>query len=43
MKKININITKQPHFIGCWNLGNNHLCNNIIEFFENNKSNAEME
>ena len=38
MKKININITKQPHFIGCWNLGNNNLCNNIIEFFENSKS-----
>ena len=38
MKKININITKQPHFIGCWNLENSHLCNNIIKFFENNKS-----
>ena len=38
MKKINITITKQPHFIGCWNLENNDLCNDIIKFFENNKS-----
>ena len=38
MKKINIDIIKQPHFIGCWNLENNALCNDIIKFFENNKS-----
>ena len=38
MKKINIDIKKKPHFIGCWNLENNDLCNNIIKFFENNKS-----
>jgi len=37
MKKINIKITKQPHFIGCWNLENKNLCNDIINFFENNK------
>ena len=37
MEKIDINITKQPHFIGCWNLGNNDLCDEIVKFFENNK------
>tara|TARA_B110000014_G_C19982513_1_gene508762 strand:+ start:150 stop:773 length:624 start_codon:yes stop_codon:yes gene_type:complete len=37
MKKINI-ASKQIHFIGCWNLENNKLCNDIIKFFENNKS-----
>ena len=38
MKKININITKQPHFIGCWNFENDSLCEDIIKFFEENKS-----
>jgi hypothetical protein len=38
MKKININITKQPHFIGCWNLENNNLCKDIIKLFEDNKA-----
>ena len=28
MKRININ-TQQTHFIGCWNLKNNKLCNEI--------------
>ena len=37
MKKININ-SEHSHFIGCWNLANNQLCNEIINFFENNKS-----
>ena len=36
MKRININ-TQQTHFIGCWNLENNKLCNEITQFFENNK------
>ena len=36
MKKINI-ISKSTHFIGCWNLENNNLCSNIINFFESNK------
>ena len=36
MKKINI-ISKDTHFIGCWNLENNNLCSKIIDFFENNK------
>ena len=36
MKRININI-QQTHFIGCWNLENNKLCNEITQFFENNK------
>jgi|TARA_B110000438_G_C15812888_1_gene650518 hypothetical protein len=38
MKKINLNTIKQPHFIGCWNLEDNNLCEDIIKFFENNKS-----
>ena len=33
MKRINID-SKQTHFIGCWNLENNKLCNEIISFFE---------
>ena len=37
MKKININ-SQQTHFIGCWNLENNDLCNEIINLFENNKN-----
>ena len=37
MKRININ-TQQTHFIGCWNLVNNKLCNEITNFFENNKN-----
>ena len=38
MKKIDINISKQPHFIGCWKLENDELCKDIINFFEKNKS-----
>ena len=37
MKRININ-TQQTHFIGCWNLENNKLCNEITNFFEHNKN-----
>ena len=37
MKKININ-SQQTHFIGCWNLENNKLCNEITNFFEQNKN-----
>ena len=37
MKRINIK-SKQTHFIGCWNLENNKLCNEITNFFENNKN-----
>ena len=37
MKRININ-SQQVHFIGCWNLENDKLCNEIINFFENNKN-----
>ena len=37
MKRININ-TQQTHFIGCWNLKNDKLCNDITKFFENNKN-----
>ena len=37
MKRININ-SQQTHFIGCWNLENKKLCNEIINLFENNKN-----
>ena len=37
MKRININ-TQQTHFIGCWNLEDSGLCNEIIHFFNNNKN-----
>ena len=37
MKRIELN-KRQIHFIGCWNLENNTLCNTIINFFENNKN-----
>ena len=30
--------TDQPHFIGSWNIKNNDLCKQIINFFEENKS-----
>jgi len=36
MKKINIK-SQGAHFIGCWNLENKKLCNEIINFFEQNK------
>ena len=36
MKKIFIN-SKQTHFIGCWNIENNNLCEKIISLFEKNK------
>ena len=28
---------KKPHFIGSWNIGNDDMCNQIINFFEENK------
>ena len=37
MKKINID-SKEIHFIGSWNLENNKLCKEIINFFEENKN-----
>ena len=30
--------TKQPHFIGSWDIKNENICNEIINFFEKNKS-----
>ena len=29
---------KQPHFIGSWNIKNENICKEIINFFEENKS-----
>ena len=34
MKKIKVSPTKNPHFIGCWNIDNDKLCDEIIKFFE---------
>ena len=38
MKKIFTNSNKSPNFIGSWNIENDKLCNDIIKFFEENKS-----
>ena len=44
MKRINIrsntvkNEEQNPHFIGAWNLENDDLCKEIINFFEENKN-----
>lgn len=36
MKRINFTTEANPHFIGAWNILNDSLCRNIINFFENN-------
>ena len=36
MKKISISTELNPHFIGMWNINDNNLCKNIINFFEEN-------
>ena len=36
MKNIEIENNKSPNFIGCWNIDNNKLCQNIIKFFDEN-------
>ena len=36
MKKISISTDLNPHFIGMWNINDNNLCKNIINFFEKN-------
>ncbi len=40
MERINLNKkelnTQQPNFIGAWNIKNDNLCKEIINFFENN-------
>ena len=38
MERINIKITQQPHFIGCWKIKKENLCKEVINFFENNKT-----
>jgi len=36
MKRINLQTVEHPHFIGCWNIDNEELCKNIINFFKDN-------
>ena len=36
MKRIEVGKQK-PNFIGCWDIENKKLCNEIVSFFENNK------
>ena len=36
MKKISISTGLNPHFIGSWNISDDQLCADIINFFENN-------
>ena len=38
MKKISTISNKSPNFIGSWNIENEKLCDEIIKFFEENKS-----
>ena len=35
--KDNSNSMKQTNFIGCWNIENNSLCDDIITYFEENR------
>ena len=35
MKRIEVG-TQKPNFIGCWDIENKKLCNEIVSFFENN-------
>ena len=35
MNRIKVNASENPNFIGCWNINNDKLCDNIIQFFEN--------
>ena len=37
MKRIDISL-QQPHFIGSWNIDNNDLCRQIVDFFDKNKN-----
>ena len=37
MKRIDIS-AQQTHFIGCWDLENKNLCDELIRLFENNKN-----
>ena len=36
MKRLKIENNNDPNFIGNWDLENNELCNEIINFFESN-------
>jgi len=38
MKNDNVESINSPNFIGSWNIDKNELCNNIINFFEENSS-----
>ena len=38
MKKLDVANSKNPNFIGVYNIENNVLCENIINFFEENKN-----
>ena len=38
MKRFSTVSNKSPNFIGTWNMENDELCNEIIKFFEENKS-----
>ena len=36
--RVNINAPNGPHFIGCWNMENTALCDEMIQVFESRKS-----
>ena len=37
MKRIDIQNEESPHFIGCWQIENSRVCEDLIEFFESNR------
>jgi len=39
MKRIEIDSSKKPNFIGAWNINDDTLCMELIEYFENNSKN----
>ena len=36
MKRLEVKNNENPNFIGNWNIENNELCSQIINFFEDN-------
>ena len=42
MKRIEVG-TQKPNFIGCWDIENKKLCNEIVSFFENIKNYLKKE
>jgi prolyl 4-hydroxylase len=37
LKRLEIKSEKAPNFIGCWQIENSEICDDVIRFFENNQ------